>query len=133
MYPVPDQSGRTVVVTGANSGTGRETARRLTAAGARVILAVRNPEKGAEALAEVLRTRPDAQAEVRVVDLADLRSVRTFAGSLHRDLDRLDTLVNNAGVMVPPQRHETADGHELQWGSRRPARCVLRSSIPDHG
>lgn len=117
MYPVPDQTGRIVVVTGANSGTGRETAKRLTAAGARVILAVRSPEKGAEALSEVLRNRPDAQAEVGVVDLADLTSVRAFADSLHRDLDRLDTLVNNAGVMVPPQRHVTVDGHELQWGT----------------
>lgn len=117
MYPVPDQTGRTIVVTGANSGTGREAARRLAAAGARVILAVRNPDKGAEALTEVRGTRPDAQAEVRVLDLADLASVRAFADGLYRDLDRLDTLVNNAGVMVPPQRHETADGHELQWGT----------------
>ncbi len=117
MYTVPDQTGRTVVVTGANSGTGREAAKRLAAAGARVILAVRSPEKGADALAEVLATRPDAQAEVRVVDLADLGSVRAFADDLRRDVDRLDTLVNNAGVMVPPQRYETADGHELQWGT----------------
>ncbi|WP_369372376.1 SDR family oxidoreductase [Promicromonospora sp. Populi] len=117
MYTVPDQTGRTVVVTGANSGTGREAAKRLTAAGARVILAVRNPEKGADALAEVLATRPDAQAEVRILDLADLASVRAFADDLLTDLDHLDTLVNNAGVMVPPQRHQTADGHELQWGT----------------
>lgn len=117
MYTVPDQTGRTVVVTGANSGTGRETAKRLAAAGARVILAVRNREKGADALAEVLATRPDAQAEVRILDLADLASVRAFADGLLRDLDRLDTLVNNAGVMIPPQRYETADGHELQWGT----------------
>lgn len=117
MYPVPDQTGRTIIVTGANSGTGREAAKRLTAAGARVILAVRNPGKGAEALTEVLGTRPDARAEVRILDLADLASVRAFADGLYRDLDRLDTLVNNAGVMVPPQRHETADGHELQWGT----------------
>ena len=117
MYTVPDQTGRTVVVTGANSGTGREAAKRLTAAGARVILAVRSAEKGADALAEVLATRPDAQAEVRILDLADLASVRAFADDLLRDVDRLDTLVNNAGVMVPPQRYETADGHELQWGT----------------
>lgn len=117
MYPVPDQTGRTVVVTGANSGTGREAARRLAAAGARVVLAVRDRLKGAEALGDVLATRPDAQAEVRVLDLADLTSVRAFAAGLRRDLDRLDTLVNNAGVMVPPRRHETADGHELQWGT----------------
>jgi NAD(P)-dependent dehydrogenase (short-subunit alcohol dehydrogenase family) len=117
MYVVPDQTGRTVVVTGANSGTGREAAKRLAAAGARVVLAVRNPEKGADALAEVLAARPDAQAEVRLLDLADLASVRAFADGLARDLGRLDTLVNNAGVMAPPQRYETADGHELQWGT----------------
>ncbi|MEV0890794.1 SDR family oxidoreductase [Promicromonospora sp. MEB111] len=117
MYTVPDQTGRTVVVTGANSGTGREAAKRLAAAGAHVVLAVRNPDKGADALAEVLATRPDARAEVRLLDLADLASVRAFADGLGRDLDRLDTLVNNAGVMVPPQRYETADGHELQWGT----------------
>ncbi|WP_020018333.1 oxidoreductase [Promicromonospora sukumoe] len=117
MYTVPDQTGRTVVVTGANSGTGREAAKRLAAAGARVVLAVRNPEKGADALAEVLATRPGAQAEVRLLDLADLASVRAFADGLGRDLGRLDTLVNNAGVMATPQRYATADGHELQWGT----------------
>lgn len=117
MYTVPDQTGRTVVVIGANSGTGREAAKRLAAAGARVVLAVRDPGKGADALAEVLATRPDARAEVRLLDLADLTSVRAFAAGLARDLDRLDTLVNNAGVMTPPQRYETADGHELQWGT----------------
>src|SRR5689334_19962055 len=117
MYTVPDQTGRTVVVTGANSGTGRETAKRLAAAGARVVLAVRNPDKGADALAEVLGTRPDAQAEVRILDLADLASVRAFADGLGRDLGRLDTLVNNAGVMATPRRYQTADGHELQWGT----------------
>ncbi|MFI2486242.1 oxidoreductase [Promicromonospora kroppenstedtii] len=117
MYTVPDQTGRTVVVTGANSGTGREAAKRLAAAGARVILAVRNPGKGADALAEVLAARPDAQAEVRILDLADLASVRAFADGLGRDLGRLDTLVNNAGVMATPQRYQTADGHELQWGT----------------
>ncbi|MFI2486241.1 SDR family oxidoreductase [Promicromonospora kroppenstedtii] len=114
---VPDQTGRTVVVTGANSGTGREAAKRLAAAGARVVLAVRNPDKGADALAEVLGTRSDAEAEVRILDLADLASVRAFADGLFRDLDRLDTLVNNAGVSVPPRRYLTADGHELQWGT----------------
>ena len=117
MYLVPDQTGRTIVVTGANSGTGRAAAKRLAVAGARVVLAVRDPEKGADALAEIRAARPDARAEVRVLDLADLASVRAFADGLKRDLDRLDTLVNNAGVSVPPRRFETADGHELQWGT----------------
>jgi NAD(P)-dependent dehydrogenase (short-subunit alcohol dehydrogenase family) len=113
VYPVPDQTGRTIVVTGANSGTGREAAKRLTAAGAHVILAVRSPEKGAEALVEILGTRPDARAEVRVVDLADLASVRAFAADYGER--RLDLLINNAGLMAVP-RARTADGFEMQFG-----------------
>ncbi|MFI8526141.1 SDR family oxidoreductase [Promicromonospora sukumoe] len=115
--PVPDQTGRTVVVTGANSGTGREAAKWFADAGARVVLAVRNPAKGADALAEIRAASPDARAEVRVLDLADLASVRAFADALSRDLDRLDVLVNNAGISIPPERYATADGHELQWGT----------------
>ena len=76
MYVVPDQTGRTVVVTGANSGTGREAAERLAAAGAHVVLAVRSAGKGEKALAEILAAHPDASAEVRIVDLASLASVQ---------------------------------------------------------
>lgn len=117
MYNVPDQTGRTVVVTGANSGTGREAAERLAAAGAHVVLAVRNPEKGEKALAEIRAAHPAASAEVRLVDLASLASVRAFADALERDLPHLDTLINNAGVMAPPTRFETEDGFELQLGT----------------
>lgn len=117
MYVVPDQTGRTVVVTGANSGTGREAAERLAAAGAHVVLAVRTAEKGEKALAEILAAHPSATAEVRIVDLASLASVQTFADDLRRDLTHLDTLVNNAGVMTPPTRFETEDGFELQLGT----------------
>lgn len=117
MYEVPDQSGRTVVVTGANSGTGREAAERLAGAGAHVVLAVRNAEKGATALAEIKAKLPEASAEVRILDLASLASVAAFADGLERDLGRLDTLINNAGVMAPPTRFETEDGFELQLGT----------------
>ena len=117
MYVVPDQTGRTVVVTGANSGTGREAAERLAAAGAHVVLAVRNAEKGEKALAEILAAHPGATAEVRILDLASLASVQTFADDLSRDLTHLDTLINNAGVMTPPTRFETEDGFELQLGT----------------
>ncbi|GAA2889899.1 SDR family oxidoreductase [Pseudonocardia halophobica] len=117
MYTVPDQSGKLVVVTGANSGTGKEAARRLAGAGARVVLAVRTPDKGEAAKAEILREHPAAQLEVRRVDLADLASVEEFAAGLLDQGTPVDTLVNNAGVMAPPTRFTTADGFELQFGS----------------
>lgn len=117
MYQVPDQHGKLAVVTGANSGTGKETARRLAAAGADVILAVRTPDKGDQARREILAGQPGARVEVRRIDLADLTSVREFADGLVADGRPLDLLVNNAGVMTPPRRVETADGFELQMGS----------------
>lgn len=121
MYTVPDQTGKLAVVTGANSGTGKETARRLAAAGAHVVLAVRTPAKGEQAAAEITERHPGARLEVRRVDLADLASVEHFAAELTADLTAsgtpLDLLVNNAGVMAPPSRMTTADGFELQMGS----------------
>lgn len=117
MYEVPDQTGKTIVITGANSGTGKEAAARLAAAGAQVIMAVRTPAKGEQAKAEILDRHPAAKLEVRRVDLADLNSVRTFADELIAAGTPLDVLVNNAGVMVPPDRNVTADGFELQFGS----------------
>ena len=117
MYWVPDQAGRRVVVTGANSGTGKEAAKRLATAGADVVLAVRTPSKGEAARREILAQAPKATIEVRRLDLADLASVRAFAQSLLEEDRPLDTLVNNAGVMAPPKRQTTKDGFELQFGS----------------
>jgi NAD(P)-dependent dehydrogenase (short-subunit alcohol dehydrogenase family) len=117
MYEVPDQTGRLAVITGANSGTGKEAAKRLSAAGAHVIMAVRNPAKGEQAKAEILAAYPNAQLDVRRVDLADLASVTEFASSLAADGVRIDLLLNNAGVMMPPTRMITAEGFELQLGS----------------
>jgi NAD(P)-dependent dehydrogenase (short-subunit alcohol dehydrogenase family) len=117
MYLVPDQTGRLAIVTGSNSGTGKEAAKRLSAAGARVIMAVRTIAKGEAARAEILAANPRAQLEVRYLDLADLRTVRAFADQLRSEGTPIDLLVNNAGVMNPPTRHATADGFELQFGS----------------
>jgi NAD(P)-dependent dehydrogenase (short-subunit alcohol dehydrogenase family) len=117
MYVVPDQTGRLAVVTGANSGTGKEAARRLAAAGARVVMAVRTPAKGEAARAEILAARPGARLEIRRVDLADLASVREFADGMLADGTPIDLLLNNAGVMTPPSRMATTDGFELQFGS----------------
>ncbi|HEU4424454.1 MAG TPA: SDR family oxidoreductase [Pilimelia sp.] len=117
MYQIPDQTGRRIVITGANSGTGKEAANRLGAAGAHVIMAVRTPAKGEQAKAEILAAHPHASLEVRRVDLADLASVGDFAGGLAADGVPVDLLLNNAGVMMPPTRMTTADGFELQFGS----------------
>jgi NAD(P)-dependent dehydrogenase (short-subunit alcohol dehydrogenase family) len=117
MYAVPDQTGLTAVVTGANSGTGFHTAKGLAAAGATVVLACRNVGRGQRALDEIRRALPDADLELRIVDLSSLASVRAFVDSFADDHDHLDLLVNNAGVMTPPQRIETEDGFELQMGS----------------
>jgi NAD(P)-dependent dehydrogenase (short-subunit alcohol dehydrogenase family) len=117
MYTVPDQTGKRVIVTGANSGTGLEAARRLAEAGAHVIMAVRTMAKGDQARAGILARHPGASLEVRRVDLADLASVREFSEGLLDDGTPVDLLVNNAGVMAPPTRMTTADGFELQFGS----------------
>ncbi|WP_405801143.1 SDR family oxidoreductase [Streptomyces sp. NBC_01506] len=117
MYTVPDQTGTYAVVTGANSGTGKEAVRRLADAGARVVMAVRTVAKGERARDEILARHPHARLDVRRVDLADLASVKEFADGLIADGTPLDLLVNNAGVMAPPSRLETVDGFELQMGS----------------
>src|SRR4051812_37101063 len=103
-----DQSGRTFVVTGSNSGIGLEAARELAAHGARVVMAVRDTAKGETAAGEL-----GGETEVRELDLSDLASVRSFANEFDGDID---VLVNNAGVMAPPRR-KTADGFELQIGT----------------
>lgn len=113
---IPDQSGKVVVVTGASSGIGKVAARVLAAKGAAVVLAVRNMAKG-EGVAGALR-RENSFAEVSVgeLDLADLSSIEHFAESIARDFDRLDILINNAGVMMCPYS-KTRDGFELQFGT----------------
>jgi NAD(P)-dependent dehydrogenase (short-subunit alcohol dehydrogenase family) len=117
VYQVPSQRDRLIVVTGANSGTGKEIARRLAGAGADVIMAVRDPSRGDAARQDLLAAQPDARLTVRVLDLADLASVESFAETLLVEGRPIDALVNNAGVMMPPKRFETVDGFELQMGT----------------
>ncbi len=112
---IPDQSGRWAVVTGANSGLGLVTARELARAGASVVLACRDMKKGEQALAQVRAVAPPgSEVRLQTLDLADLKSVRAFAGRLASERDELDLLINNAGVMAPPRRL-TADGFESQF------------------
>ncbi|MFD5159262.1 oxidoreductase [Streptomyces hawaiiensis] len=126
---IPDQSGRLAVVTGANSGIGYVTARELVRRGAHVVLACRNRERGQDAVERLRAEVPDARVELRLLDLADLKSVRGFAeGWSH---DRLDLLVNNAGIaMVPFSR--TADGFESQFGVNHLGTFALTGLLMPH-
>jgi len=108
---VPDQSGRTFVITGANSGIGLEAAKVLSGKGARVVMACRDPDKALSAQREV-----GGASEVAQLDLADLASVRTFAAGLDGGTGSVDVLIDNAGVMAPPLSR-TADGFESQLGT----------------
>ena len=112
---IPDMTGKVVVITGANSGIGLETARELARKGARTILACRSAEKGRGALESLRAELPEAWVELMNLDLAGLASVQQFAESFTRTYSQLDVLVNNAGIMAVPLSH-TEDGFESQMG-----------------
>jgi NAD(P)-dependent dehydrogenase (short-subunit alcohol dehydrogenase family) len=120
---IRDQSGRTAVVTGANSGLGLVTARELAKHGARVVMACRNLDKGRSACADV----GDA-AELEALDLASFDSVRDFAGRVREKHGGLDLLINNAGVMAAPRRL-TADGFELHLGTNHLGHFLLTNLL----
>lgn len=122
---VPDQTGRLAVVTGASDGIGAVIARRLAEAGAELVLPVRSAEKGARAAARLRDLVPGVVVRTAPLDLADLASVRGFAADLVAAGRPVDLLVANAGVMRPPRRQETADGHELQWGTNHLGHVAL--------
>lgn len=114
---LPDLTGRTVIVTGANSGLGFETARALAEHNASVTLAVRDEARGSDAAARIRANSPDSKVDVMALDLAELASIRRFADSWSaKHSEGLSVLINNAGVMAIPQRR-TADGFEMQFGT----------------
>ena len=112
---IPDLKGKVFIVTGANSGTGYESALALAEKGATVVMACRNPKRAQDALAAIQRTVPDAKVEWMELDLASLKSIRGFAEAFQSRFDRLDVLLNNGGVMGPA-RSVTQDGFETQFG-----------------
>jgi NAD(P)-dependent dehydrogenase (short-subunit alcohol dehydrogenase family) len=118
---LPDLSGRTVVVTGANSGIGFHTAKHLAGHGAHVVLACRNTDSAEAAAAKI-----SGSTEVAELDLASLESVRRFAQHVDRPVD---LLINNAGVMTPPRYRETADGFELQYGTNHLGHVALTARL----
>ena len=113
---MPSQVGKRAVVTGANSGIGYETALALAHAGAEVILAVRSEQKGREALAKIRALSPQAKVRLELLDLSKLASVAEFSRRLNAEGQPLDILINNAGVMMLPQRQLTAEEFEMQLG-----------------
>jgi NAD(P)-dependent dehydrogenase (short-subunit alcohol dehydrogenase family) len=125
---IPDQTGRTAIVTGANTGIGLETARMLALKGANVVLACRNPEKGKAAVDQVLAARPSGRASLAVLDLSDLDSVAAFAAKFTASNERLDLLVSNAGVMIPPLGR-TKQGFELQFGTNHLGHFALAGRL----
>ena len=114
---VPDLTGRRAVVTGASDGLGLGIATRLAAAGAEVLLPVRNPRKGEAALDAIRARVPGAEVSLRTLDLSSLTSVAELGETLLAEDRPIHLLVNNAGVMTPPARQTTADGFELQFGT----------------
>jgi len=113
---IPDQTGRVAVVTGANTGLGYETAAALADHGAHVVLAVRNLDKGKDAAARITAQSPGAEVGLQELDLTSLDSIRAAAEQLRSDHDRIDLLINNAGVMYTPKA-TTKDGFEIQFGT----------------
>lgn len=111
---MPSLAGRTVLITGGTSGMGYEDALAMARAGADVVIAARNPERGQATIARIQQVVPSASVTFESVDLADLGSVRDLATRLQNRLPKLDVLINNAAIMAPPTRGESADGYEMQ-------------------
>ena len=127
---VPDQRGRTAVITGANSGIGLEAARVLAEHSAKVVLACRSTERAKDAAVVIARTAPKAAIETQQLDLGSLSSVRTAAETLRSAHSRIDLLINNAGVMWTPEGR-TADGFELQFGTNHLGHFALTGLLLD--
>ena len=129
MRDTPDLTGRLAVVTGASSGLGLALATRLAAAGAEVLLPVRDQSKGEAALSRIRVEAPGADVSLRELDLASLKSVEALADTLNAENRPIHILINNAGLMTPATRHTTADGLELQFGTNHIGHVALTGRL----
>src|SRR5215472_1811731 len=126
---IPDQSGKTALVTGGNSGLGYDTVLQLARKGARVLLAARDRGRGTAALERLGAEAPGSRAELAQIDLADLASVERFAAGFLAGGEGLDLLINNAGVMAIPHRETTAQGYERQFGTNHLGHFALTGRL----
>lgn len=127
---IPDLSGKTILVTGANSGIGLEAVKLFAANGAQVIMACRNPDKAEAAAEQVRAITPGANLIIMPLDLADLESVKAFAKAVKQRFKKLDVLLNNAGLMAPPLQR-TKDGFEMQFGTNHLGHFALTGPLLD--
>ncbi len=129
---IPDQTGKVIVITGANSGIGYAAAHALAGKNATIIMACRSTDKGQTAIDTIHQDYPNAKLDLMKLDLASLDSVRNFAEDFTARYDQLDRLLNNAGVMALPERRETADGFEMQFGTNHLGHFALTGLLLEH-
>ena len=128
---IPDQTGKSILITGANSGLGLEAAAVLSQKGANVIMAVRNLDKGKEAVAHIKNINPTAKLDLMQLDLGDLDSIKRFSDAFHAKYQKLNVLINNAGIMAPPKRETTKQGFEIQFGTNHLGHFALTGLLLD--
>jgi NAD(P)-dependent dehydrogenase (short-subunit alcohol dehydrogenase family) len=128
---IPSQKGKVIIVTGANSGLGLEAADILCQKDATVIMAVRHLEKGRAAMDKIKSKYFNAKCELMQLDLSDIESIHSFSNEFHSKYSRLDILMNNAGVMLPPKREETKQGFEIQFGINHLGHFALTGLLLD--
>lgn len=126
---IPQKNSGLAIITGSTEGIGYEDALALSFSGWSVILMGRNPRKGAESMARIQQANPKAKVRFEQIDLADLSSIKAFASRMNSSEQAVDLLINNAGVMTPPKRLETADGFELQFGTNHIGHFALTAQI----
>ncbi|SFT35798.1 NAD(P)-dependent dehydrogenase, short-chain alcohol dehydrogenase family [Chryseobacterium formosense] len=126
---IPQRKDGLAVITGSTEGIGYEDALALSSAGWNVIVMGRNAQKGADAIAKIQQINPKAKVSFEKIDLADLSSIKSFASRMIERGEAIDLLINNAGVMTPPNRLETADGFELQFGTNHIGHFALTAQL----
>jgi NAD(P)-dependent dehydrogenase (short-subunit alcohol dehydrogenase family) len=126
---IPQRNSGLAVITGSTEGIGFENALALSSAGWNVIVMGRNPQKGAESIARIHQVNPNAKVSFEQIDLANLSSIKSFASGMMSKGQAIDLLINNAGVMTPPKRLETADGFELQFGTNHIGHFALTAQL----